>query len=306
MRSADHLGHHALFYHDQREYVARVSDFVHTGLARGEPAFITVPAARADLLRTQLGQAPGRVTYADMAETGHNPARIIPDLRTFIDSQGGGRARIVTEPAWPERSAAELREAIRHEALINVAFAGAPASILCPYPAAGLARDVIRGARHTHPAVVRDGQPRANPGYGGADSLPPHYDAALPDPPARAEAVSYRSELRALRLLVAKHAGRCGLSADRTASLVLAVGEIIANTLRHTSGRGTLHVWHTRDEMLCQVRDEGWITDPLAGRVHRSAIEPGHGLWVVNQVCDLVELRTGRSGTTIRLHMSLS
>ncbi|MGH3159807.1 MAG: hypothetical protein ACRDNF_24980 [Streptosporangiaceae bacterium] len=43
MRSADHLGHHALFYHDQREYVARVSDFVHIGLASGEPPFIAVP-----------------------------------------------------------------------------------------------------------------------------------------------------------------------------------------------------------------------------------------------------------------------
>jgi hypothetical protein len=32
----------------------------------------------------------------------------------------------------------------------------------------------------------------------------------------------------------------------------------------------------------------------------------GHGLWVVHQLCDLVELRTGASGTTIRLHMRLS
>jgi hypothetical protein len=31
----------------------------------------------------------------------------------------------------------------------------------------------------------------------------------------------------------------------------------------------------------------------------------GHGLWLVNQVCDLVEMRSDDSGTTIRLHMDL-
>jgi hypothetical protein len=31
----------------------------------------------------------------------------------------------------------------------------------------------------------------------------------------------------------------------------------------------------------------------------------GNGLWVVNQVCDLVQARTGRAGTTTRLHMRL-
>jgi hypothetical protein len=31
----------------------------------------------------------------------------------------------------------------------------------------------------------------------------------------------------------------------------------------------------------------------------------GKGLWVVNQLCDLVQARTGPAGTTTRLHMSL-
>ena len=87
------------------------------------------------------------------------------------------------------------------------------------------------------------------------------------------------------------------------ANLVLAASELAANTLRHTSGGGTLRVWHTGLEILCQVEDEGWITDPLAGRRRRPAAEPGHGLWLVNQVCDLVDLRSGPGGTAIRLHM---
>jgi anti-sigma regulatory factor (Ser/Thr protein kinase) len=305
MSPADRLDHQALFYRDQREYLTCVSQFVDTALASSEPVFIAVPGGQAGLLRGRLGPADGRATYLDMAEAGRNPARIIPELRAFVDGQDGRQARIVSEPAWPGRSAAELREAIRHEALINLAFAGTRVSILCPYPA-GLARAVIRGVGHTHPAIVRAGTPAASRGYTGQGSIPKQCEAALPNPPARAETVSYRTGLRALRTLVAEHARRCGLSADRTASLVLAVGEVAANTLRHTRAGGTLHVWHTTEEVLCQVQDQGWITDPLAGRRRRPAIEPGHGLWVVNQVCDLVEVRTGQAGTTTRLHMNLA
>jgi hypothetical protein len=56
--------------------------------------------------------------------------------------------------------------------------------------------------------------------------------------------------------------------------------------------------------VICQVSDSGCITDPLVG-LRRPLGPGGMGLWVVNQVCDLVELRTGKRGTTIRMHMSL-
>ena len=31
----------------------------------------------------------------------------------------------------------------------------------------------------------------------------------------------------------------------------------------------------------------------------------GHGLWLVYQICDQVELASGADGTTIRMHMSV-
>jgi len=305
MIPVDRLNHLALFYRDQREYLAYVGDFVLKGLAKDEPALIAVPREQARLLRSGLGQGDERVTYLDMTEMGRNPARIIPEMRTFLDGQGHQQVRIVSEAIWLGRSAAELCEAIRHEALINLAFAASPVRILCPY-SAELAHTVIRDAGHTHPAIVQDGQTTASLDYAGQGSIPPHCEAALPAPPAHAEQASYRTGLRALRTLVARHADRCGLSADRTASLVLAVGEIAANTLRHTADGGTLQVWQAAGELLCQVQDQGWITDPLAGRRRRPAFESGHGLWVVNQVCDLVEMRSGKGGTTIRLHMRLA
>ena len=65
-------------------------------------------------------------------------------------------------------------------------------------------------------------------------------------------------------------------------------------------------MWHDGDELLCEIHDKGTLADPLAGR-RRPAPDAagGHGLWLVNQLCDLVELRSGPAGTTVRMHMAL-
>jgi hypothetical protein len=65
-------------------------------------------------------------------------------------------------------------------------------------------------------------------------------------------------------------------------------------------------VWHTAGEVICQVADTGLITDPLAGyRPPSDGLLGGNGLWLVYQVCDLVQTRTSRAGTTTRMHMRL-
>jgi len=301
----DGLSHHALFYRDQREFLACIASFAHDGLASSEPVFIALPGSKESLVGSQLGQDFRSMAYADMAETGRNPARIIPAVRSFIDRHPGRRIRFIEEPVWPGRSAAERYEVARHEALINFAFAGTAASILCLYAADGLADSVAGAVRHTHPEILANGRQRASAGYASSDGMARAFERPLPAPPAGAEVIGYLNDLRPMRRLVEDHAERSGLSEDRTANLVLAASELAANTLRHTSGGGTLRVWHTRCEIVCQVEDRGWITDPLAGRRRRPAAEPGHGLWLVNQVCDLVEMRSGQAGTTIRLHMRL-
>ena len=69
-----------------------------------------------------------------------------------------------------------------------------------------------------------------------------------------------------------------------------------------------LSIWHEDGELVCEISDGGGsIADPLAGRRRPDPLRPhGRGLWMINQVCDLVELRAGPTGTTVRLHMSLS
>ena len=162
----------------------------------------------------------------------------------------------------------------------------------------------MRQAR-TRPSS-RAGEETASARYLGPPKVPPRCNRALPRPPARAEALGYRDDLRPVRGFVASKAKCAGLTPARIPDLVLATSELAANTLRHTGGGGTVQVWRTREEIICQVADTGQIADPLARyRAPSAELLGGHGLWLVNQVCDLVQARTGPAGTTTRLHMRL-
>ncbi len=298
------LTHLAYLYDDERDYLASLSAFVHAGLRNAEPVFVAVPGHRAGPLRERLGAESPLLRYGAMAETGRNPARLIPELHAFLNEHPGQLVRYIGESIWPGRSAAELSEATRHEALINLAFATAAVSIMCPYDVRGLADSVVGGVQRTHPAVISNGQAQPASGFAGRGTVPAECEDPLPAPPAGAQVLGYQTSLGQVRDLVTRHGTALGMAADRITNLVIAAGEITANTLRHTSAGGTFWIWHTGEEIICQVRDEGWITDPLAGRQRRSPEDSGHGLWVVNQVCDLVEIRTSQAaGTIIRLHM---
>jgi anti-sigma regulatory factor (Ser/Thr protein kinase) len=298
------LTHLAYLYDDERDYLASLSAFVQAGLRNAEPVFVAVPGRLAGLLSERLGAESSLLRYGAMAETGRNPARLIPELHAFLDEHPGQRVRYVGESIWPGRSAAELCEATRHEALLNLAFATAAVSIMCPYDVRGLADSVVGGVQRTHPAVLRNGQTQPATSYFGPGAVPAECEDPLPEPPADAQVLGYETSLGQVRALVSSHGAALGMAADAIINLVIAAGEITANTLRHTSAGGTFWIWHTGDEIICQVRDQGWINDPLAGRERHSPEDSGHGLWVVNQVCDLVEIRTSQAaGTIIRLHM---
>jgi len=303
---AQRLEHAAVFYRSTDEYLDAVLGFVGGGLDRADPVFVAVPGPKVGLLREHLDGPAGQVSFADMAEMGANPAWIIPQVAAFADAHPGRAVRYVGEPIWETRTAAELCEATRHEALINLAFAGTAASILCPYDRARLPPAVIADAERTHPVLIRDGHPQPSRAYPKAGVFPAGCDQPLPGPPGRAATLTYRDDLARVRAFAAEHARRAGLPTSRTRDLVIAVSELAANTWRHTDASGTMHVWTANGELLCQIHDSGHISDPLAGRLRPTPdASNGHGLWVVYQLCDLVELRTASTGTTIRLHIRL-
>jgi anti-sigma regulatory factor (Ser/Thr protein kinase) len=307
-RAHEPFRHEAHMYAGVDEFVADMGAFLRAGVAAGEPSLVVVSARKIRLLREALGPHADSVLFADMANVGSNPARIIPAWRDFVAERGGaGRAlRGIGEPIYPERSAVEMVECHRHEALLNLAFAATPAfHLVCPYDTTALHPDVVQTARRTHPSVVEDGVACDSALFDGLEAVAAPFADLLPAPPPDAAEVEVRFDaLLAVRRFVRRHAAAAALSAERTRDLVVAVNEIATNSVRHGGGRGRVIMWHEAGTLLCEVRDSGRIASPLAGRERPERGQVGgYGLWLANQLCDLVQVRAFAAGGAVRLHM---
>jgi anti-sigma regulatory factor (Ser/Thr protein kinase) len=300
--------HEALLYARDEGFLAANLPFIRAAVAGREPILVVVPAPKIDRLRRELGDDAGRVAFEDMAGVGVNPARIIPAWREFVDVHEvrGRRLRGIGEPVWAGRSAAEMAECRRHECLLNLAFADAADFwLVCPYDTVALDPATIERVEHSHPVCVQDGAARPSPGYLDRATVEAPFAEPLPGPPPDATEVAFDDEmLFAVRALVAARAADAGLDAVRAGDLVLAVHELATNSVRHGGGDGVLRIWCDADALICEVRDAGGIAHPLAGRERPVSGRPGgHGLWLINQVCDLVQARSFADGGVVRLHM---
>jgi anti-sigma regulatory factor (Ser/Thr protein kinase) len=240
-----------------------------------------------------------------MEELGRNPARIIPFWRDFLDRQAGRPARGIGEPLGPGREAAEIDECQRHESLLDLAFSGTGWSLLCPYDGAVLADEVLEAVSHSHCSVARDGAGEASSGYlAEADCFAGELSRHAVD----ADVLVYdRTRLSAVRRHVERVARRAGIAPRGVADLVAAASELAANSVAHGGGAGTLRTWREGDRLLIEFEDRGRIDEPLAGRLRPTPTqEGGRGLWLVNQLCDLVQIRSSERGTTVRLQAALA
>ncbi len=112
--------------------------------------------------------------------------------------------------------------------------------------------------------------------------------------------------LYALRSAVQVHAGRAGLSEDRAEDVMLAVHELAANAVAHGAGHGRLRMWKLPAGLTCEVVDGGSPDTPAAvDKADPWSAEEGHGLWLVRQVADHLDLRSGPHGTRALLTFTL-
>ena len=218
----------------------------------------------------------------------------------------GRPARGIGEPISPDRSPAEVVECQRHETLINLAFATTQAFwLMCPYDTESLDPAVVEEALCSHPVVTSDGVRQESACYGGLEVAAGQFHDPLPEPVPRPRDLYFEAaSLAALRQYVGLRAGDAGLGARRTEDVLLAVNEVATNSLRHAGGAGVLRVWEEPHGLVCEVRDSGSFDRPLAGRERPVAGQlGGYGLWLANQLCDLVQIRSLLAGTVVRLHM---
>jgi len=303
------FSHQALFYAGAEEFLAGTMPFLSEALEREEPVLVAVTRQRTRALRDELGEAATLVQFADMERLGRNPARIIPAWQQFVNTYGGADkpVRGIGEPIWQGRSAAELGECRRHEALLNLAFVDAPAwQLLCPYDTSTLEDDVLHGACHTHPYLCDGASPlRCSEVYLSPEDAPLPFAGELIDPDNATFQMRFDLQrLAALRQIVTNQAAATGIPTGRISDLVLAVNELAANSVSYGGGSGLLRIWRSEGALVCEVRDRGRLTDPLMGRRHPSPTQKrGRGVWLANQLCDLVEIRSVAEGTVVRVRM---
>ena len=316
---AGDVRHAMLLYRSPREHALACSEHVlggeTGGAAGGAAAMAAGTPAHLALLRSVLGEAAGQVEMAELASLAADPGRVLAMLRMFAREHAGKPLRLVQDMGWPERPDEDLAEAIGYEALICRALDGTGAHVLCSYDAS-MHPAVLVAAERAH-EVVLDGGWRPSAGYGTEQEHGRGPDATAPDgglaallspPPAGASSLTFRGDQVAVRRFAADHGHMAGLPPGRVTDLVIAVGELAGNTLRHTDGAGTITIWTTPAELVCQVSDHGHIADPLTGTIRPDPAATGsqRGLWLVHQVGDLVQVRSGPAGTTVRVHLRRS
>ena len=235
-----------------------------------------------------------------MPQDGRNPASIIPGvMHRFIDDHRGRRAAIIAEPMWAGRSTAEYTACLEHEALINLALAQQTADILCRYDVASLPRQTLADVQRTHPVLREKATQRINTHYQDPAIVLESISNLQPQTPQDA-AVFRFSEVAEARRMATEWGAASGLPTDHLTDLLIAISEVAGNSVEHAGDGGTMRYWRHSGSLIYEIRDRGHIriASPDGCLPHGPRV--GRGLLMVNLLCDLVQLRSGPSGTTVR------
>jgi anti-sigma regulatory factor (Ser/Thr protein kinase) len=294
--------HRAFFYNDENEWLDALLPFVQDAIVADEPILVAVTSDRTAMLRNALGDQNGaHVEFAPMESIGKNPGRIISAWHDFVGRHPSDRRlRGVGEPVWPGRRPDELIEHQLHEHLLNLAFEGHAFELMCPYDRSALPAEVLHEAARAHPFTGCGTEHQQNPSF----QLDPHHRAPLSPPPDTARSMEFNLvTMRLLRQFVTQQAAAVLHDQRRLNDLVLAISEAVTNSVQYGGG-GVLSLWTEPDRLICEITDGGQLTDPLVGR-RRPPLSAarGRGVWMVHQICDLVQIRSTDGRTTVRMAM---
>jgi hypothetical protein len=304
-RAEQSYRHEAFLWHDRTDFTDGLVPFITEGLAAGEPVMVAAVVEHTDWLREALGPDADQVTFVDMAELGRNPAKIIPAWQKFIDVEAGGSrpARGVGEPIWAGRGTDELIECQLHEALLNVAVDPmTPFWLVCPYDAERLDPAVIDEAYRSHPVVIEADVYKGSTQYAGRAHLEQMLGSDLPPLAGEPTAIPFSAKnIQRLPMFLKLEGHVAGLGLRQATDLASATHGLAIGTLQRGATGGVIRMWRQPRSVVYEVIDDTFVDDPLAGR-RAPLVDTADALWKANQLCDLVQLRSTPTGTTVRLH----
>ena len=301
--------HDASLHRGRRRLLAAAVDFVRSGLEVGELVMVCAPD---DVLARLSRESTAAGSQPTLVDLGRYPSRTIAQWITFADRchATGHPARLLVSPAFGHRPLEVRRQEQFADALINLAVrSDTNLWVRCAFDSEHLDADRTEEVEACHPSVENDGASEWSPGYAGPAHVRHLFAERLVDPagPARTLVVSRHADLAVARAAIRQETLRAKLPTEEAEAVVLAVHEAALNALSHGGGTCYLSVWRTAARLVCEVRSGHRLRDPMAG--HRLASlddDHGRGLWLANQLCDLVEIRSGRWGTSVRISTWIS
>jgi hypothetical protein len=88
---------------------------------------------------------------------------------------------------------------------------------------------------------------------------------------------------------------------DKVTTLAAAVRRLAAGSLRRGAAQVIVKLWDLPQKLIFELSDDTAIADVMIGR--RAPMgDDLDGLWFANQLCDLVQVRSTSSWTTVRLY----
>jgi transcriptional regulator with XRE-family HTH domain len=176
------LEHSAFRYRTDDQFRTIAGPFLAEGVERSEAVLAVTSAANIELLRDYLGTQAGAVEFVDASTWYHTPVAALQAYKAFADvklHEGAHWVRLVGQPAWAERSDAEVRAWTRYESLLNLVFSASPLTAVCAYDERSVAPEIMRQAELTHPHTFSEHGTSQNPEYTdpGDFTLEPHVSA---------------------------------------------------------------------------------------------------------------------------------
>jgi transcriptional regulator with XRE-family HTH domain len=162
------LSHSAFIYRTDDQFQTTIGSFLAEGVERSEAILVVTTAPNIELLREHLGKEARSVAFVDSSDFLTSPVVALEAFADFSEAsleRGAAWVRIVGEPRWAERSAAEVRLWTRFESLVNLVFAGSPMTVVCPYDERLAAAAIVSDAHRTHPHVLGEGGISESPSF---------------------------------------------------------------------------------------------------------------------------------------------
>jgi anti-sigma regulatory factor (Ser/Thr protein kinase) len=295
--------HEALLYSGLDDFLQETLTFIEDGIKADEPVLVVLDEDKIDAIQFELGPVANPVVFADMTDVGANPARIIGLWHSFLaEHRYAQAARGIGEPIYAGRSPAELEECQLHESLLNVALRP-PGDfwLLCPYDVDSLPDDVVAAAFRSHPYVVSQSQRQQSLTYRPPDPARVLSGRLSPVPSDSINVGFGHGDLAELRHFVARYALDRLFVAAQVGEIEIVVNEIATNAIQHGGGHGIARFWEHDHVLYFEVDAGGRFSDPLVGRIPPGPSDlSGRGLWIANQLCDLLQVRNHASGTVVR------